>query len=157
MNVYSAATLRLGHFKTGEKVDVKIMTNKSLDLNPSYFQSLDQTAFLASLKKFRANSLKITSTLNHDTVRGTIDVAKDSPMLFSIPYDDGWSIKVDGKKAKIHKVVDNLMAVNLKAGKHQVALNYQVPGLKLGWAISILSVGLFATFNCIERKKRKLF
>lgn len=155
INVYKDATLRLGHFKRNEKVQVKILTDKSLDLNPEYFQSLDQKAFLQSLNQFRNNSLKITSDLNHDTVRGTISVPKDSPMLFSIPYDNGWNASVDGKKVKIHKVVDNLMAINLKSGQHKVVLNYQVPGLKLGWIVSTISIILFIGFNYLIKKRNK--
>ncbi|WP_338217162.1 YfhO family protein [Companilactobacillus muriivasis] len=155
INVYKAATLRLGHFKRNKKVQVKIVTDKSLDLNPEYFQSLDQKAFLQSLHKFRNNSLKITSDLNHDTVRGTIDVPEDSPMLFSIPYDNGWNAYVDGKKVKIHKVVDNLMAINLKSGHHKVVMNYQVPGLKLGWIVSTISIILFIGFNYLIKKRNK--
>jgi len=155
MNVYSAATLRLGHFKKNQKIQVKIVTKQMLNLNPEYFQSLDQKPFLQSLRKFRQNSLKISSDLNHDTVRGTIDVAKDSPMLFSIPYDNGWKATVDGKAVKIHKVADNLMAVNLKAGHHRVELNYQVPGLKLGWIISIASLILFIGFVVVLKSKTR--
>lgn len=155
INVYSAATLRLGHFKNNQKVTVQILTDKSLDLNPEYFQSLDQTRFESTIDKFRANSMKITSDLNHDTVRGTIDVPKATPMLLSIPYDTGWSAYVDGHKVKIHKVVDNLMAINLKAGHHKVVLNYQVPGLKLGWLVSGISMLLFIGFSLTEKSKRK--
>ena len=154
-NVYSAATLRLGHFKNNQKIQVKISTDKQLDLNPEYFQSLDQTKFLASLRKFRTNSLKVSSDLNHDTVRGTIDVKTDAPMLFSIPYDNGWSASVDGKKVKIRRVVDNLMAIDLKAGQHKVKLDYQVPGLRLGWIISLVSAGLFGGFVYLLKLKSR--
>lgn len=155
INVYSAATLRLGHFKNNQKIQVKILTDKSLDLNPEYFQSLNQKMFLESLKKFRSNSLKISSDLNHDTVRGTIEVEKSAPMLFSIPYDNGWSVTVDGKKSVLHKAVSNLMTVNLKKGKHEIALNYQVPGLKLGWIISISSIILFICFILVKKSKTR--
>ncbi len=155
INVYSAATLRLGHFKNNQRVEVKILTDQSLDLNPEYFQTLDQPKFEATIDKFRANSLKITSDLNHDTVRGTIDVKKDAPMLLSIPYDNGWSALVDGKKVKIHKVVDNLMAINLKKGHHKIVLNYQIPGLKLGWIISAISVISFIGFLYFIKPKDK--
>ena len=155
MNVYKAATLRLGHFKKNQKVQIKILTNKTFDLNPEYFQSLDQPRFLKSLDKFQDNSLKISSDLNHDTVRGTINVKKAAPMLFSIPYDDGWSATVDGKKVKIHQVVDNLMAIDLTKGQHKVELNYQVPGLKIGWIVSIVSIILFIGFDFLKYRTKK--
>ena len=76
-------------------------------------------------------------------------------MLFNIPYNNGWNASIDGKKVKIHKVVDNLMAINLKSGHHQVVLNYQVPGLKLGWIVSTISIILFIGFNYLIRKRNK--
>ena len=138
-----------------QKVQVKIVTEKTFDLNPEYFQSLDQPKFLKSLYKFQDNSLKISSDLNHDTVRGTINVKKSAPMLFSIPYDDGWQAQVDGKPVKIHQVVDNLMAVNLKPGQHKVELNYQVPGLKIGWIVSFVSIVLFLCFELLKYRSKK--
>ncbi|HIY91460.1 MAG TPA: YfhO family protein [Candidatus Companilactobacillus pullicola] len=159
MNVYSAATLYLGDFKRNKQLEIKILTNKSLGLNPRYFQSLDEAKFELSVDKFKNRSLQITSDLNHDTVRGSINVDEDSPLLLSIPYDDGWSASVDGKKVKIHKVVSNLMAIDLKKGQHTVILNYQVPGLKLGWFVSIIVVILFLSFLWIikvkDRSQRK--
>lgn len=155
MNIYSAATLRLGHFKNNQQLEVKILTDKSLDLDPEYFQSLDQTKFLSTLHGFQNNSLKITSDLDHDTVRGTINVPKASPMLFSIPYDNGWNAYVDGKKVKIHKVVDNLMAIDLSKGQHKIVLDYQVPGLKLGWLISGISLVTFIGFVTIINLKNR--
>lgn len=156
VNVFSAATLRLGDFKRNQKVKVKIVTNKSLDLNPRYFQSLDQAKFDLTTDKFKRNELKIKSDLNHDTVRGTINVKQPSPLLLSIPYDNGWNVKVDGKKVKVHKVVSNLIAINLQSGKHHVVLNYNVPGLKLGWLVSIVSVILFIGFLLINKSKDRL-
>lgn len=63
---------------------------------------------------------------------------------------------MDGKKTKINKVVSNLMAINLKKGQHDVVLNYQVPGLKLGWLVSVIAVILFISFILIVRSKDKL-
>jgi len=73
----------------------------------------------------------------------------------SIPYDNGWKASVDGKSVKIHKVVGNLMAIDLKAGSHKVVMKYQVPGLKIGWIISIIAAALFVAFLFFIRKKNK--
>ncbi|MDR4932282.1 YfhO family protein [Companilactobacillus paralimentarius] len=156
INVYKAATLYLGNFKRNKQVEIRILTNKTLGLNPRYFQSLDQSKFDLSVDNFKRRSLNVKSDLNHDTVRGSINVDQDAPLLLSIPYDDGWSAYVDGKKVKINKVVSNLMAIDLKKGQHNVVLNYQVPGLKLGWLVSAVAVILFISFILIVRSKDKL-
>lgn len=151
INVYKSATLKLGTFKRNQKVKVQILTKQSLNLNPGNFMSLDQKKFNLTTDKLKQNSLNIKSDLNHDTVRGTINVKQASPLLLSIPYDDGWSAKVDGQTVQIHKVASDLMAIDLKKGNHQVTLDYQVPGLKLGWVISITAIILFIGFLLIEK------
>ncbi len=143
IDVQKAAVMDLGNFKKNESVKVEILTGKPLEINPSYFRTLDWDKFEPTVDKFRANSMKISSDLNHDIVRGTINVKKASPLLLSVPYDNGWSAYDNGKKVKIHKVVSDLMAIDLGKGYHKIELKYRVPGLKLGWIISIVSIFIF--------------
>ncbi|KRK79137.1 YfhO family protein [Companilactobacillus nodensis] len=146
IQVQKAAVMDLGDFKKNEAVEVKILTKKPLEINPSYFRSLDHDEYEDTISKFRNNSMKISSDLNHDVVNGTINVQKSSPLLLSIPYDNGWSAYDNGKKIKIHKVISDLMAIDLDKGYHKIELKYQVPGLKAGWIISIVSVLIFAIY-----------
>lgn len=146
IQVQKAAVMDLGDFKKNEAVEVKILTKKPLEINPSYFRTLDHDEYEATISKFRNNSMKISSDLNHDVVNGTINVQKSSPLLLSIPYDKGWSAYDNGKKVKIHKVISDLMAIDLDKGYHKIELKYQVPGLKAGWIISIVSVLIFAIY-----------
>lgn len=65
---------------------------------------------------------------------------KDNPtrcVLFTVPYDKGWSAYVDGEKAKI-KVADfGFMAVNVPAGKEvTIRFNYHTPGTMYGFFVS---------------------
>lgn len=155
IQVQKAAVMDLGDFKKNESVEVKILTRKPLEINPSYFRSLDNDKYEATIDKFRDNSMKISSDLNHDTVKGTISVKKSSPLLLSIPYDNGWSAYDNGKKVKIHKVISNLMAIDLNKGYHKIELKYQVPGLKLGWIISVISIIIFSIYLFFNKKINK--
>ena len=42
--------------------------------------------------------------------------------MFSIPYDDGWKITVDGKEAEQYRIGEALMGIDLEAGTHQIVL-----------------------------------
>ncbi|WP_125710433.1 YfhO family protein [Companilactobacillus zhongbaensis] len=145
--VQSQAVMELGNFAEGEKVNVKITTKAPLGMNPSYFKTLDQKPFLQTKQAFQQNSLKITSDLKHDTIKGTVDAPSKQALFISVPYDKGWQAFDNGKAVKIKKVVGNLMAIDLKAGHHKVELNYVVPGLKLGWIVSCISLMLFIIFQ----------
>lgn len=145
--VENQAVMELGKFAEGTNVDVKIKTRTPLSMNPEYFRTLDQEPFLESKKVFKQNSLKITSNLKHDSIKGTIHSENDQPLFISVPYDKGWKAFDNGKAVKINQVVGNLMAIDLKQGDHKIVLKYEVPGLKIGWIVSMISVGLFVIFQ----------
>ncbi|MFC6324063.1 YfhO family protein [Companilactobacillus baiquanensis] len=150
--INSSIVIDLGDYDAGEKLSVGIKTRKPLEYDPGYFKTLDSAEFNQSKNTIRQNSLNITSRLNHDTVRGKINVKKASPMLFTIPYDKGWKAFDNGKEVKTYKVVNNLTAIDLDKGYHKIILKYEVPGLKIGWIISIISVVLFGVFLIVKRK-----
>ncbi|APX73338.1 hypothetical protein BTM29_05790 [Companilactobacillus allii] len=155
IKVQKSAVMDLGDFKKNESVKVEILTSNPLEINPSYFRTLDSKVFEPTVDKFRANSMKISSDLNHDTIKGTIKVKDASPLLLSVPYDNGWSAYDNGRKVEIHKVVSDLMAIDLSKGYHKIELKYQVPGLKLGWIISITSMITFALYFGYDKYKNK--
>lgn len=150
--INSAMVIDLGNYDYGEKVKVNILTKQPLEADPGYFKTLDDAEFNSSKDTIRQNSLNITSRLNHDTVRGDINVKKASPMLFSIPYDKGWKAFDNGKKVKTYKVVGNLTAIDLNKGYHKIILKYEVPGLKAGWIITVISIVFFGVFLVFKRK-----
>ncbi len=100
-------------------------------------------------------------------VDGHIDVNEDGKVLFtSIPYDEGWEIKVNGVKTEPLQLLDGaFIGLDLPKGSYDIEFRYHVPGLKTGVIISLISlmlmIGLFIINPKIktevrpERIKRK--
>lgn len=61
-----------------------------------------------------------------------IDLDKDNLVFFSVPYDDGWSAKVNGQDVEIEKVDYGFMAVLCPAGSNDIQFTYETKGLFLG-------------------------
>ena len=61
-------------------------------------------------------------------------------MVLTIPSEDGWTLKVDGKERSIQDLKDTFISVYLEEGEHTVTLTYMTPGLKLGAVISGFSI-----------------
>ena len=57
----------------------------------------------------------------------------------SIPYDDGWTVKVNGEVVKPDTVADCLMAIPVHPGENNIELSYCSPLLKEGAAVSALA------------------
>lgn len=80
-------------------------------------------------------------SIQNDKLSGDIQVTKDQPWLVtSIPYDPGWSVLVDGKEEPFTKVNLGFIGLYLSEGLHHLEFNYEVPYLKSGFLISLISL-----------------
>lgn len=87
-----------------------------------------------------------------NTVSGTVNVKEAGVLLLTIPYDEGWSIQVDGKKVSCFRVGSALMGVELDEGEHAISMKYTPPGLWLGSAVSLLCVLLYLLSGIWEKR-----
>ena len=76
--------------------------------------------------------------------------------IFSIPCEEGWCIRVDGKETTPEPFKEALLAVPLEKGTHEIVLGYETPGLRPGGIISICSVVLAILFLIFEFRRRKV-
>ncbi|MBQ9461488.1 MAG: YfhO family protein [Clostridia bacterium] len=84
----------------------------------------------------------------------------DSPELvvFTVPYESGWTAEVNGKPAEIEKVDVGFMAVKVPANTNSsITFTYQTPGLMIGLIVSGAGIVLFILYMILWRvpKRRK--
>ena len=77
-------------------------------------------------------------------ITGEISVKENKILLLTIPYSDGWTAYVDGKRTDLLRANTMFSAIELSKGRHTVRLNYDTPGLKHGILMSFIGVILFA-------------
>jgi uncharacterized membrane protein YfhO len=94
--------------------------------------------------------------LSNTKIKGTVDVDKKKLLYFSIPFDKGWKMKIDGKKVDTIRVNMGFTGTFIPKGQHTFELEYNQPMLKIGLAISTFCWS-FLLWNLINsRKKSKL-
>lgn len=106
-----------------------------LSTNSSY--TTDE--YTADVKARRRDTLLI-SQWNQNSIVGTISVDRRKLLFFSIPYDRGWSARVDGKEVPWHRVNIGFIGVVIEAGEHRVELEYFPPEVSTGLGVSIASL-----------------
>jgi uncharacterized membrane protein YfhO len=65
-------------------------------------------------------------------------------VFFSIPFDRGWSARVDGKDATLLRLNVGFMGLVLEPGTHTIALEFEPQYLAAGTGISLISMLAFA-------------
>ncbi len=108
--------------------------------------------YVDRVKRLQANPTTVEISGNTVTVDWQIN--EPSVGCLAIPYSGDWSVKVDGKKAKLLPVNGMYMGVYLTEGNHTVIFTNRLRGLTLGLVISL------ATFNVLlvlwVRRRRQM-
>lgn len=96
--------------------------------------------------------------MDTNSITGTISLDQKKVLYLSIPYSEGWSAKVDGKKAELFHANIMGMALSLEKGDHTIQLCYRSPWLKEGAVISgatALALLLFLLSKKILKNTRR--
>ena len=70
-----------------------------------------------------------------------------------MPFDKGWSAKLDGNNLELFRADYGLTAALIPAGSHTIDLAYVPPGRQLGWWLMGGALLLIAAFALIARIK----
>lgn len=89
---------------------------------------------------------------DNDGFSAEIKLSKKSLVFFSVPYDKGFSAKVNGKKAEIEEVDGGLMAVVCDKGENKIRFDFELYGLNQGIALSLSGIVLLAGYVLVLKR-----
>lgn len=99
--------------------------------------------------------VKLSDTGRDDRIAGSIEADRDGILFLAIPYEHGWSVRIDGVPAERLKADEGFTAVHVSAGNHKIEINYLCPGLIKGAVISGFSFLLFGLLVIVEKRKKR--
>jgi uncharacterized membrane protein YfhO len=79
----------------------------------------------------------VMTRFSQNHIEGTIDVAGDRALFFSIPYAKGWKLTIDDRSVPIEKVNVGFIGAQIGTGRHTIKLDYFLPGLFIGGIMSL--------------------
>ena len=103
------------------------------------------------LENRKKQGLKVTKFSNTHIV-GNVSITDNSKyMMTSIPYSDGWKVKVDGKFVQTSKAWNAFLAFPISKGNHKVEFVFRQKGVILGALLSIVSI----TYLVIQMRRSR--
>lgn len=102
------------------------------------------------------SSVTLNAPEKDSLITGSIHAETDGYALFMIPYENGWSLTVDGEETELVRGDIGFLACKVASGDHDIVLKFTAPGLYVGVAGSVIFWILFAGSRIIivYRKKR---
>lgn len=128
----------------GQEMVLQLQTSQDdeLDLTNMGLVRADQK----SIKKVLNDRLKQNMTVTKWTntlVKGHVTITdKSNVMMTSIPYNPGWTVKVDGKKVETSEAWESLLSFPITSGKHDIEMSFLPQGLLTGIVVSVFSLVL---------------
>ena len=135
-------------------LSIKDQTNSGSYVSMIY--ALDKAAFESAYNALADEQFEIDSFSDTD-IKGRVSAKKDGILYFSIPYEKGWTVYVDGRKARTTPVLNAMLGAEVSAGDHEIELKYSPEGFRPGLIVSGSSLLLFVLFalSDMRRKKKK--
>lgn len=188
----STPVKRIGPFTAGEEIEIRLtiqatgengryvgsneyfMVRKENGFNIYY---LDEEAFVSDINILKQNQWEIDMEKSNDRyLEGTVTAHEGQIFVTSIPYEPGWTIKVDGKKIDSN-IIENenedgsitllndsnggegevlilgtMIGIRLSPGEHTISMKYTPPGFNIGLVTLILGIGVLVMFYIYDRK-----
>ncbi|MGN0571611.1 MAG: YfhO family protein [Candidatus Fimenecus sp.] len=97
---------------------------------------LDDSVYQAGLQTLRENGSFTMTDFSDTEMKGTVTAAKDCVMTMAMPYDEGWTVTIDGEEIELIEHSSHWMMFAVPAGEHEVEMHYFPQGLKEGIFVS---------------------
>ncbi|MGN1085547.1 MAG: YfhO family protein [Porcipelethomonas sp.] len=149
-------TIELGSFEPGSVINLRMtVANEYTIVKDFFFYEFDEELFAESINTLKQNQWNLTET-DGNHLEGTITANEGQIMLTSIPYEPGWTVKVDGKKTEYIEVAEALIGIELTPGEHTVEMTYFPPGMKIGFVLLIAGVVFIVFIYRYDKKNNKI-
>lgn len=148
---YNNQVKYLGNYNKDDTVTVKIETSgrEFVDDYGIYTGTLDMETFENVIQILKTNLPNIRK-IENASISIISEGKSERNLLLTIPFEEGWKIKVNGEIQSYEKVLNTFVGIKLPEGECEIEMYYETPGLGLGIVITLISLVLFLV-------KRKIY
>lgn len=153
---YQNQLFHVGNIKAGQQVDIQFELNEGKDQEGTLYcfpMEFVESQFDGFYNVLLNNAMEVTK-VKDTRIEGNIQVKEDGVFMTSIPYDDGWTLYANGEKVETVRIMNSFIGAKLKKGDYELKLVYHCPGLKEGFAATIIGILCFIWIWKMENKKR---
>ena len=133
--------LNIGPMREGETFKIKVYFEEgSAGRITCYVCTLDEEAWEKTYDVMSSSLMKVTDA--GDTfIKGTVNAPNGGILVTSVPYEEGWSMKIDGMKTDITELTGDVwISAQLDPGTHDIELSFRPAGFIKGLILTIESI-----------------
>lgn len=145
--------LALGEYENCT-VTVELRLNNNAYLTNYSVFGISDTA----MKALCQNAVSADLALKGNTYSGKVNAEKGDYLFVAVPYQKGYTAKVNGKSVKVVNALDGFMAIPLTQGENRISIQFTPPGMELGLTLTIFTLAciLLAFFLKIKYNTKRV-
>lgn len=150
--------ISLGTHPVGTQLSMRLTVDNEHNatiIKEPYFYYYNPEVFQADIDTLKDAQLEITK-YSDSYIKGTVTASAGEILFTTIPYQDGWTVRVDGKKVEHLEVMKAMIGVELEPGEHTITFSYTPPGFMVGVVTFVLGIGMLVMFYRYDRKYNKV-
>ena len=89
---------------------------------------------------------------NSTHLSGKLTLTEAGRMILSIPYETGWTVKLNGEEVEPALFGGSFMAFDLEPGEYTLEMHYVPTGQYAGIVVSVVSIAVFAALMLGKRR-----
>ena len=89
-----------------------------------------------------------------NTVTAVVTSSEGGLISVSVPYDKGWSVKVNGQPAEIYSINGGMIGFAVPSGDSEIEMNFTPQGLQAGVMATVLGLVLLGGLAIGSRRNQ---
>ena len=187
---YEYSIINIGSYEPGTDIEIRLTirqidktgNNEYIMIKDFQFYQFDYDAFHEDIQKLKASPMNINmDKFRENHIEGTVTAQEGQILYTSIPYETGWTIKVDGKTvnnlfedtvkddgSKLAKnniagdtgvvvILNAMIGLKLTPGEHTISMTYSPPGFHMGIITLIIGIAILVLFYFYDKKNNKVW
>ncbi|MGT2785405.1 YfhO family protein [Streptococcus merionis] len=144
----------LGFFTANQTLDVRLIfpNQKKITFDDFQVLALDINHFLAASEVLTHQN--VHTKVSKNQVKTSYVTEKDTSIIYTLPYDKGWTATVNGKKTPIEPFQKGLMKIAVPKGKGEIVLTFVPNGLVEGSIAFVVGIALFFIYDYSKRVRK---
>lgn len=141
--------LTLGTFEN-ERVTVELVLKKTLRTTSFGVFGIKEKVLSSAVSSATTANLKAEG----NRITGGVNASEGDYLFLSLPYEQGYKARVNGKTTPLFCTLDGFSAIALQQGSNEIVITYRPQGLLLGVFATLCGVGFLAILVAFSNSLR---
>lgn len=116
------------------------------------FYMLDKEALDSAITILKERQMEV-HTFEDGLVEGNYTAAEDGYLLLTVPYDENWTVTVNGATVIQESGAGALTVIPVSEGDNEIRMEYHAAGIGMGIFLSLLSLAAWGVYVFVSRRK----